>query len=312
MMHKTVQLAPVVLFAYARPEHTRKTVEALAANDLAAETDLIVYSDAARGSMDVPAVHAVRDYLKTIDGFRSVTVYERERNFGLADSIVDGVTATVNNCGKVIVVEDDLVTSSCFLRYMNDALRIYQNEERVMHVAAHMFDIDPDGLPEAFFLRQSSCWGWGTWARAWQYFHRDSGDIVARFGVEDIRRFNLDGSLDYWSQLLANHEGRLKTWAVYWYACVFAQGGLCLHPRSSLVDNIGHDGSGTNCGADSSLRCTVCTLPFTQFPEVVSEHTAAMERYQRVLRGIRSKSAHTGFFRQLLFKLLPAKYWSDQ
>lgn len=303
-------LAPVALFAYARPEHTRKTVEALAANDLAAETDLIVYSDAARGLVDESAVRAVRDYLKTIDGFRSVTVHERERNFGLADSIVDGVTATVNNCGKVIVVEDDLVTSPCFLRYMNDGLRIYENEERVMHVAAHMFDIDPDGLPEAFFLRQSSCWGWGTWARAWQYFHRDSADIVALFGVEDIRRFNLDGSLDYWSQLLANHKGRLKTWAVYWYACVFAQGGLCLHPRSSLVDNIGHDGSGTNCGADSSQQFPVCTFPITQFPEGVSENTAAMERYQGYLHGLHFGGVRTGPLWKF-FKRLAAKLWCN-
>lgn len=304
-------LAPVVLFVYARPAHTRNTVEALAANDLATETDLVVYSDAALRSMDVPAVQAVRDYLKTIDGFRSVTIYERARNFGLADSIIDGVTATVNDCGKVIVVEDDLITSSCFLRYMNDALCIYENEERVMHVAAHMFDIDPEGLPDTFFLRQSSCWGWGTWARAWQHFRRDSGDIVSRFGVDDIRRFNLDGTLDYWSQLLANHEGRLKTWAVYWYASVYGQGGLCLHPRSSLVDNVGHDGSGTNCGVNPSLRCRVCALPVMQFPEVISEHIGAMERYQGFLRGPHFKPGLAGSLHHF-FKRLAAKLWWNQ
>lgn len=306
-MHNIGELAPVVLFVFARPEHTRKTVEALAANDLALETDLIVYSDAERGPMDASKVQAVREYLKKIDGFRSVTVYEREKNYGLADSIADGVTETVNLYGKVIVVEDDLVTSPCFLRYMNDALRIYQNEEQVMHIAAHMFDIDPEGLPEAFFLRQSSCWGWGTWARAWRLFSRNSGDIIARFGDKDIRRFNLDGALDYWSQLLANHEGRLRTWAVYWYACIFSQGGLCLHPRSSLVDNIGHDGSGTNCGSDSSFRCDICTLPIMHFPEVVLEHEEAMERCKRFLEGQRFiKPEHTGYLRRY-FKRLAAK-----
>ncbi|ACU91356.1 sugar transferase [Desulfomicrobium baculatum DSM 4028] len=277
-------LAPVALFAYARPEHTRKTVEALAANELAAETDLIIYSDAARGPMDVPAVQAVRNYLKTIGGFRSVTVHERERNFGLADSIVDGVTATVNNCGKVIVVEDDLITSLCFLRYMNNALHIYQNEECVMHVAAHMFNIDPEGLPDCFFLPPASCWGWGTWARSWRHFSCDSSHYIENFKPEDIRRFNLDDSYDYWSQVLNNHCGRMKTWAVFWYASVFANDGLCLHPRTSLVRNIGFDGSGTNCGTNDMLDFPLATRLVLDFPSQLEVNTLGLSRYESYLR----------------------------
>ena len=280
-MHK---LAPVVLFVFARPEHTRETVEALAANDLAAETDLIVYSDAARGPMDVPAVQAVRDYLKTIGGFHSVTVHERERNFGLADSIVDGVTATVNIFGTVIVVEDDLVTSQYFLRYMNDALRIYQNEERVMHVAAHMFDIDPEGLPDCFFLPPASCWGWGTWARAWRYFSCNSAYYIENFKSDDISRFNLDDSYDYWSQVLNNHCGRMKTWAVFWYTSVFANDGLCLHPRTSLIRNIGFDGSGTNCGTDDVLDFPLATRPVLDFPSQLEVNSLGLSRYKGYLQ----------------------------
>jgi len=285
------QFAPVVLFAYARPDHTRRTVEALAANDLASKTDLVVYSDAARGPADLPAVQAVRAYLKTIGGFHSVTIHERERNYGLADSIVDGVTATVNSRGTVIVVEDDLVTSPSFLRYMNDALRIYADEERVMHVAAHMFDIALDGLPESFFLPPASCWGWGTWARAWHRFSRDSTQYLAKFNPADIRRFNLDDSYDYWRQVLDNHDGKIKTWAVFWYASIFMHDGISLHPRTSLAKNIGFDGSGTNCGTNDQLPFTLATKPILEFPTTLETNALGLSRYKDYLRAVLSGNA---------------------
>jgi len=271
-------LAPVALFAYARPDHLRMTVEALAQNELARDTELIVFSDGMRTETDGPAVAAVRDYLKGVSGFASVTVHERARNFGLADSIVDGVSRTVERYGRVIVIEDDIVTSPFFLRYMNEALERYADEPRVMHIAGYMLDIDPKEMPESFFMRQSSCWGWATWKRAWQFFHRDGAAHIRSFAPEDIQRFNLDGAYDYWGQLLANESGLLKSWAIYWYACVFSKNGLCLHPRVSLVENIGHDGSGINCGVSTVFGGPASAAPVECFPEIIEENTEAASR----------------------------------
>lgn len=241
-------LAPVVLFVYNRPLHTRITLESLARNTLAAQTNLIVYSDAARGEEAVPFVNEVRAYLKSVTGFASITIICSEMNKGLADSIIHGVSETVRKYGKVIVLEDDIVTSPFFLQYMNDALNVYAPHDEVMHISGFMFDIFPEGADDTFFLHQASCWGWGTWERAWRHFNRDSIRIVDTFTTEDIARFNLHGAYDYWSQIMANHGGSLKTWAVFWYAAVFERRGLCLHPTKSMVANIGLDGSGENCG----------------------------------------------------------------
>lgn len=297
-------LAPVVVFTYNRPEHTRRTVAALAANDLAAHTPLIVYADAAANEAAAPAVTAVSRVLDAVTGFASVTIHRRECNYGLADSIADGVSTIIKMYGRVIVMEDDLVTSPCFLRYMNKALDRYVDDDRVMHVAAHMPDIDPTGLPQSFFLRQSSCWGWATWERAWRRFHRNADRFVQNFDLDDIHRFNLDGAFDYWSQLLANRDGHLKTWAVFWYACVFAAGGLCLHPRASLVANIGHDGSGTNCGASDAFCQKTSALPITTFPDDLVEHTEAMRRYQAALRTAVRGNVPDGCRRQGFLKTL--------
>lgn len=282
------QYAPVVLFVYARPEHTRRTVEALAANAEASLTPLVVYADAARGAHDVEAVTYVREYVKGIAGFASLEVHEATVNKGLADSIIDGVTETVKAYGRAIVLEDDLITSPYFLQYMNEALELYENEPRVMHIAGHVPNIDASGLPETFFLRQSSCWGWATWERAWKYFSRDSEAMIPAFTPEMRHAFNLDGGYNYWAQLTANHEGRLKTWAVFWYASVFLQHGLCLHPRHTLVDNIGFDGSGENCGSRNQIAQTDQIYQFTiniDCNAALCENAEAASCYQSNLSG---------------------------
>ncbi|HYA42159.1 MAG TPA: glycosyltransferase [Syntrophobacteraceae bacterium] len=294
MTGKFTKPAPVALFAYNRPDHLRRTVEALAKNDLASETRLIVFSDGNRSEADARAVAEVRKYLAGASSFESVTVHERPRNFGLADSIVDGVTSTMELYERVIVLEDDILTSPVFLSYMNDALERYANEQKVMHITGYMFDIDWKGLPETFFMRQSSCLGWATWKRAWKHFHRNGADYINRFTPVDIHRFNLDGAYDYWSQLLANYQGTMKTWAVFWYACVFSKGGLCLHPRTSLVEHIGNDGSGTNCGSSQvSHRTTPASVgPIRFFPELIEEHPEAISRVQQSLSHLFGKDSH--------------------
>lgn len=301
-------LAPVVLFVYARPWHARRTVEALAANADAPETDLVIFSDAARNEKDAPAVREVREWLPSITGFRSVTIHERQENLGLADSIINGVSSVISRYGRVIVVEDDLITSPYFLRYMNDALELYAHDDKVMHVAGYMFPMDTDGLPETVFLRQSSCWGWATWERAWRHFTRDSASIINRFSEEDIYRFNLDGTMDYWSQLMANHAGTLRTWAVFWYASVFMRGGLCLHPRECLVHNCGFDGSGENCGIMERAADNLATMPIRVQRAELRESTDAMEQIEKFLSSQRTEVSAESFpsFSSRVAKHLPA------
>src|SRR5690348_17752623 len=106
--------APIALFVYNRPEHTRRTVEALRHNRLAGHSRLDVFADGPKVPGDAN-VAAVRAYIRGIDGFASVSIHEREANAGLARSIIDGVTRVCEECDRVIVLEDDMVTTPWFL-----------------------------------------------------------------------------------------------------------------------------------------------------------------------------------------------------
>jgi hypothetical protein len=253
--------APVAFFVYTRLDHTRRTAEALQRNVLASQTDLFIFSDAARKHEAQPHVRAVRDYVRTITGFRSITLVERERNFGLAASIRDGVTKLCNDRGQVIVLEDDLVTAPDFLTYMNDALNFYEPEHRVIAVHGYMHPVAV-ALPETFFLRDPGCWGWATWKRGWDLFNADGAGQLATVREQGREtEFNLDGSYDYIGMLEDQIAGRNQSWAILWYATAFLMDKVTLYPGRSLVNNIGFDGSGTHGGAESRFSAELSDRP---------------------------------------------------
>lgn len=263
--------APVALFVYKRLDHARRTVGALQRNLLAQDSDLIIFSDAAKRQESEAQVQAVRDYIRTISGFRSVTIIERERNFGLAASIFDGVTRICDEWGRIVVLEDDLVTAPHFLNYMNDALDCYADDERVIAVHAYMFPI-VGALPETFFLRDPGCWGWATWKRGWKMYDSNGASILAK--IREQRRekeFDLDGSYDYIGMLEEQIAGRNQSWAILWYATAFLLGKLSLHPGRSLVQNIGFDGSGTHGGETQGFVTSLIDRPVTVAAIAVEE-----------------------------------------
>lgn len=247
-------LAPIVLFVYNRPWHTQQTVEALQKNQLVSESELYIYSDAPKNAQAVEKVKEVRDYIRTINGFKEINIIEREKNLGLADSIIDGVTMIVNKYGKVIVLEDDLVTSPYFLKFMNEALEFYKDKKRVWHISGWNYPIKNDNLDDVFLFRVSSCWGWATWSDRWNNYEKNIDKILKNFSKNDIRRFNLEDNENFWGQVLANNAGNINTWAVFWYAIIFKKEGLCLHPTQTFVENIGLDGSGIHCGENNNFK----------------------------------------------------------
>lgn len=241
-------LAPIVLFTYNRPWHTQQTIEALQKNELAKESELFIYCDGAKNDETVEKVNEVREYSKSIDGFKKITIIQRDRNWGLADSIIDGVTSLVNQYGKIIVLEDDIVTSPYFLKFMNDALDFYEDEENIWHISGWQYPIESDCSHDTFAWRMMNCWGWATWSDRWSFYKKNPFELIQKLSKYDKYRFDLDGIGNFWSQVENNNAGLLNTWAIFWYATIFQKNGLCINPAQSFVENIGFDGSGTNTG----------------------------------------------------------------
>lgn len=291
--------SPIVLFVYNRPWHTRQTVEALQKNDLAAESDLIIYADGAKNSEAAASVREVRNYIKSLSGFKSLTLVERDKNWGLAANIIDGVTEVVQRYGKVIVMEDDIVTSPAYLQFMNQALDFYQKEKNIWHISGWSYSINTTGLGEAFLWRVMNCWGWATWADRWKHFDKNPNALRHQWSPDEKYRFDLDGSGVFWSQIDANAQGKIDTWAIFWYASIFQNDGLCINPTISYVNNIGHDGSGVHCGTDSTHSVEVLNKSVqTRFPTVYLESSLAVARI-KVFYKKQSKPFHIRLINQI-------------
>ncbi|CAM5783114.1 glycosyltransferase family 2 protein [Rhizobacter fulvus] len=279
------QPAPIAAFAFNRPSHLARTIAALKACPEAQRSHLTLYCDGARGPQDHEAVAAVRRYAGTIDGFASVTLDASDSNRGLAASIMRGVSEQLKHSDRVIVLEDDLVVSPHFLRYMNDGLSRYAEDPRVASIHGYVY---PTGgaLPETFFLEGADCWGWGTWARAWGHFEPDGSKLLAELERRKLtRRFDFDGSFPYTQMLRDQIAGRNSSWAIRWHAACYLKQLLTLYPGRSLVRNIGHDSTGTHCGTTDVMDAHVTDDPINVGSIPVEPSPRAHRAFARFLLG---------------------------
>jgi hypothetical protein len=241
--------APIALFVYRRPQHLERTLAALRANPEASETLLYVFSDAPKNAGATERVAEVRSLLGRIAGFANVQCVLREENFGLSRNITGGVSDVLRLHESVIVVEDDIVVSPFFLRFMNDALACYQKESRVGSISGYCYPI-AGATPQTYFIRGADCWGWATWRDRWQYYDSDGTRLLAQMRARNLTHaFDFDGAMGFTQMLEDQISGRNDSWAVRWHASCFLRSLLILYPGRSLAVNIGFDGSGTHCGA---------------------------------------------------------------
>lgn len=241
-------LAPIVIFTFNRLEHTKKTIQALKKNHLANDSDIFIFSDGPRNEIEKIKVNEVREYIKDIKGFKNINIIESQNNKGLAKSVIDGVSKIINNYGKVIVLEDDLVTSEYFLQYMNEALDVYEERQDIWSISGYTpnIRIPNNYTDEVYLIRRGASWGWATWKDRWELNDWDIKDYDEfKYNKKLKKAFNEAGS--DMSPMLDDHmEGRINSWAIRWGYNQFKKNMWTVYPTKSLVKNIGNDLSGTH------------------------------------------------------------------
>ncbi len=250
-----MQYSPVALFVYARPEHTRLTLEALSRNKGAEQTILTVFSDGPRDDPSSSQVKEVRKIVEKARGFKRVDLVPRSSNIGLAESVISGVTAMLSQSSSVVVLEDDLTTSPAFLTYMNRALGVYLEEPRVYSVGAYQFPRTLLRFPREFqrpivFSPRASSWGWATWADRWKNAKWEHSYWQKALTETDLIHRLKGAGLDLPDMLQAQLRGEVQSWAIRWAATHLLCGAVCATPLKSYINNHGMDGSGVHCGID--------------------------------------------------------------
>ena len=247
----TILLAPVIIFVYARPEHTKKTIESLAKNHFANETEVYIYSDAPKNEKAQKQVGLVRVYIDSLPQrnlFKSVKITKAETNNGLANSVIAGVTEIIEQYGRVIVVEDDLVSATDFLQYMNKALDYYEMDQRIWSISGYTFKIKiPKNYKNDIYLSYRGCsWGWATWKDRWEKVDWKVLDYQDFKSNENHRKKFNRGGRDMSNMLDSQMHGKINSWAIRWCYAQSKLDMLTIYPTVSRIKNIGLDGTGTH------------------------------------------------------------------
>lgn len=238
---------PIAVFAYNRPDHLAETLAALKLNPEAERSKMIIFCDGAKTEADICATKNVRAVAKNITGFKSLEVIERSGNLGLANSIITGVTQLTSEFDGIVVMEDDIVVSSTFLKFMNDGYNMYKDHPNVCSIHGYTYPVDIK-LPETFFLKGADCWGWTTWKSAWNHFNPNSAQLLKSIKSKNLTYdFDVKGAYPYVNMLQNQIDGKINSWAIRWRASAFLDNMYTLYPGKSLARNIGFDGSGIHC-----------------------------------------------------------------
>lgn len=261
-----MKLAPIILFVYNRPEHTRKTVEALQKNELASESMLYIFADGPKDNADkntLDKISVVRKYIHTITGFKDIVLKEKDKNKGLDPSIIDGVSEVLNKHGRCIVLEDDIVTHPWFLRYMNECLEHYEDDNRVSMIGGYSprFNKPFCYRKDVYLVHRCCSWGWGTWKNVWDEVDWKMNESEKFIEILDNQNSLSRGGNDILSMFLQQLKLGIYTWDVSFDYFMCRNNSYCLRPIKSLTRNCGFDGTGVHCLANYDIDSRTADTP---------------------------------------------------
>lgn len=304
--------APVVVFVYKRLEHTKKTLDSLMKNELCSKTDVFIFSDGYKGSNDKDDVLSVRKYIHSLEGnnpFKSLCITESSKNNGLAASVISGTTKVIEKYGRVIVIEDDLLLSEHYLKYMNGALDFYESERRVWSIGSHSGKMKfmETYNDDVFFCHRASSWGWGTWLDRWKTVDWDVADYsLFKTNLKERKKFNLGG--DDMASLLDRQMCGLKdSWAIRWCYAQYKDGSYCVRPVEPVIINIGQDGSGTHCTVNRYSDAAMSSKTEWSYPEFFDN-----AQIEKEFANIHHTSRIKLFGSFVLFALLKGKLYKER
>jgi len=284
--------APIALFVYKRLEHTQKVIQSLLDNDTAKDSTIFIFSDSAKSEKDNEQVKKVREYIKRISGFKNVEIIFRDKNLGLAGSIISGVSVVIETYGKVVVIEDDLILSPYFLEFMNKGLEIYENVEEVISIHGYIYPLKKL-LPETFFLKGADCWGWATWKRGWDLFEQNAPILLDEIYHRMLENeFDLNGAVKNIKMLKKQIKGENDSWAIRWHASAFLKNKYTLYPGRSLVQNIGMGKQSTHTKKTNVYNVELSPKPIKVEEIEVKENEFVKKEIEKYFRSIRTNLFH--------------------
>lgn len=285
-----MSLAPVIVFAYNRPSHLKQTLDSLQKNYLFEDTKVFIFCDGPKENCSEDNLKLIKETQDIAKKNSNSIVRISKQNQGLAKSIIKGVTEIINEFGSVIVLEDDIITGKYFLKFMNDSLNKYKNNKEVWHITGWHEPTNFEDGNNSFFYPLMDCWSWGTWQDRWNKYKKNPEELISSYTKKMIHEFNVDGLVpNKWNQVIGNYIGVNNTWAIFWYATILKNKGLCLAPANSLVKNVGFDNTGVHSKkSEERIIITDINHQIINYPDVFNidkkQYNIIKEYYKKIYK----------------------------
>lgn len=243
--------APIAVTVYDRLNHLTRCVESLKNNSLARYSELYIISDAPYKQEHESRISEVRNYINSITGFKKVIPVFRKNNMGAHDSWVTACADLYKKYDKLISLEDDIVVSTDFLQYMNDALSYYRDDKRIYSVCGFKapFELPEYYKEDVFFYPCNSPWGIATWKDRWEAVDHSYFDRYSEL-KKDRKRYKEFVSIGFYIKGILQADSKKEVVAddlrVYYH--MFQHNMCSVFPVVSKTQNWGFDGTGEHCG----------------------------------------------------------------
>ncbi|MDC0465113.1 glycosyltransferase [Pseudomonadales bacterium] len=310
--------SPIVVIGFNRPEHLRRTLDALAKCIGFKNSKVLIFLDGPRDHIDEALCKKVKSVCEKFSWDKpNVKLKVRNQNLGLAKNITNAITEVISKYKKIIVLEDDLIVSPVFIEFMNLGLQKYEKNSKIWHLSGWSPEL-PVATEDIYCSEKMFCWGWATWSDKWEYYSKDTNRMISEWNPKAIHQFNYESTANHWNQILFNHLNITNTWAVFWAASIFDNNGLCVNPKKSLVKNIGFDGSGMNflSGYQKQIDQLVMDIMPNLDLKVLEERKDVRWGLRQFLSGNKTKVeilvmrflTRNGFYTQLILSVFRFKF----
>lgn len=294
----------LVVFAYNRPSHFKSVIEQLSRTIGIKDFDLYIFIDGPKNDSDSHKVSEVRLIAEGVNFTKSLSITSSATNRGLANSVISGVSEVLRIHESVIVLEDDIVVSPCFLNFMLEALAKFRNSKTVFSVSGYNYPLRyHESDPNFYLSHRSSSWGWATWADRWKKVDWSCTSYEQTKSQKNlIRDFNRGGE-DLFNLLTMQMEGKIDSWSIRFDYAHFENQGFCLHPKQSLVENIGFDGSGTHPASKGSFSQKRPVLEIRDYPSIPDDLTHSKLMQKRFDSYFRPRILSIEYIKRFIYRL---------
>lgn len=292
--------SPIAIFIYNRPDKVKSLLDSLSLNSGFENYEYYIFSDGPKNESELPDVIKSRKIVKDFFTKIKYELVSKEKNYGLSNSIINGVNFTLNKHERVIVLEDDLIVSKDFLNYMEVSLKRYFKQKKVYSISGHVFNSDVmNSFNSLFFLKHISSWGWGTWRDRWTSFNKflDKNHSL-KINKENKKSFNLDNTYPFSKILEKTNKGMVDSWAIKWYYYIYINEGLSLYPYTTLINNKGFDGSGSNTLSNYNEEIKSNSIELN-FPDKVELNELAYDEYKKQIK----KKLNPHILKKIFFRI---------